>query len=205
MFPLAVVMLIAAAPTSRALAASPPESVATAHGEDASTSLPVLGAMVAVGAPDGAIASLIYRPAPFLRTELGGGYNLISKGIRAGVSVLPFGAGPSATLEAGRFFEGDANGIARQVAGASFGGSAALRRIGYDFVNAHLGLDFGSRRVTFFLHAGMSFIRGSVHNLNEQLSASSDANSGTTVTINQDPRIRIFAPSAKLGLIFYIW
>lgn len=168
-------------------------------------SLPVLGAMLALGAPDGASASVVYRPTSFLRAEVGGAYNLISKGARAGVSLIPFGAGPSATLEAGRFFEGDANGIARQIAGSSFGDNAVLQRLGYDFVNAHLGLEFGSRWVTFFVHGGMSYIRGSVHNLNDQLSADASATSTTTVTFKQDPTVRIFTPSAKLGLVFYIW
>src|SRR5689334_6053717 len=73
--------------------------------------LPLLGRMVAGGVPDGATVSAVYRPFSWLRTEVGAGYNMISKGARAGLTLLPFGAGPSATLEAGHFFDGDANGF----------------------------------------------------------------------------------------------
>jgi hypothetical protein len=57
----------------------------------------------------------------------------------------------------------------------------------------------------FFIHGGMSYIRAQVHNVNEQISSSMSASGGTTVTFNQDPTIKILAPSAKLGFIFYIW
>ena len=171
----------------------------------ASKPLPILGLMVGGGIPDGATLSGVYRPFSWVRTELGAGYNMISKGARVGLTVLPFGAGPSATLEAGRFFDGDANGFARSLAGAGFQDKAVLQRVGYDFANAHLGLDFGTRRVVFFIHGGMSYIRAQLHNVNEQVSSSMSASSGTTVTFNQDPTVRIVAPSAKLGFIVYLW
>jgi hypothetical protein len=167
--------------------------------------LPVLGLMVDGGVPDGATVSAVYRPFSWLRTEAGAGYNMISKGARAGLTLLPFGAGPSATLEAGHFFDGDANGFARSIAGAGFEDKAVLQRIGYDFANAHLGLDFGTRRVVFFIHGGMSYVRAQIHNVNEQVAASSSSSSSTTVSFNQDPTVRVVAPSAKLGFIFYIW
>lgn len=174
------------------------------------STLPRIGAMLDAGVPDGANLSLVYRPFSWLRTELGGGYNMISKSVRGGVTLLPFGAGPSATLEAGHFFDGNANGLARQLAGAGFQDNAVLQRVGYDYANAHLGLDFGMRRVTFFIHGGMSYIRASIHNLNSEIpngasSGGMGSSGGTTVSINQDPVIKIFAPSVKLGLVFYIW
>jgi hypothetical protein len=181
------------------------EIARTATSASPSSELPLLGAMLGAGLPDGATASLVIRPVTWAHVEVGGGYNLISKGVRAGVSLIPFGVGPSATLEAGRFFDGDANGLVRQFAGASFGESAVLQRVGYDFANAHLGLDFGTRRVTFFIHGGMSYIRANVHNVSEQLAGSSGSTSQTTVTFNQDPQVRLFTPSGKLGFIFYIW
>lgn len=166
--------------------------------------LPLLGLMVGAGVPDGATGSAVFRPYSFIRGEAGLSYNMISKGVRAGVTLLPFGAGPSGTLEAGHYFNGNANGIARSIAGAGFHDSAILQSVGYDYVNAHLGLDFGTRRVVFFLHGGMSYIRATVHNVNEQLS-SSTSGSSTTVSFAQDPTVRVVTPSAKLGFIFYIW
>jgi hypothetical protein len=166
--------------------------------------LPMLGLMLGAGVPDGATGSAVFRPFSFVRGEAGLSYNMISKGVRAGVTLLPFGAGPSATVEAGHYFNGNANGIARSIAGAGFHDSAILQSVGYDYANAHLGLDFGTRRVVFFLHGGMSYIRATVHNVNEQL-ASSTSGSNTTVSFGQDPTIRVVTPSAKLGFIFYIW
>jgi hypothetical protein len=171
--------------------------------------LPLFGVMLDVGVPDGATGSAVYRPFSWLRTELGGSYNLISKGVRGGVSLIPFGMGPSATLEAGHYFDGNANGIARNIVGGGFQDNAILQRVGYDFANAHLGLDFGVRRVVFFIHGGMSYIRATVHNINAEIGnpSSGDASSSgtTTISINQDPIVRIFTPSVKLGLVFYIW
>lgn len=168
------------------------------------------GVMLGAGMPDGASASAVYRPYSWLRTEIGGSYNMISKGVRGGLTLIPFGTGPSASLEAGHYFDGNANGIARNIVGGGFQDNAILQRIGYDFVNAHLGLDFGMRRMTFFIHGGMSYVHANVHNVNNQLT-SGDGSSGmptsgtTTVSFNQDPTVRIFTPSVKLGLVFYIW
>jgi len=64
----------------------------------AQKTLPVLGLGLAAGVPDGAAVSGVYRPFKWLRAELGGSYNMISKGVRGGVSLIPFGMGPSATL-----------------------------------------------------------------------------------------------------------
>jgi hypothetical protein len=171
--------------------------------------LPAIGLMVGAGVPDGATASLVYRPFSWLRTEAGGSYNLISKGVRGGVSLIPFGMGPSVSLEAGHYFDGNANGLARNIAGGGFQDNAILQRIGYDFANAHLGLDFGMRRAVFFIHGGMSYIRASVHNVNTEISSGTasggmGSSGGTTVSFNQDPIVRVFTPSVKLGLVFYI-
>ena len=82
-----------------------------------------------------------------------------------------------------------------------------LQRVGYDYANAHLGLDLGYRRVTFFIHAGMSFIRASVHNIDQAIDSQtgSSGSSSTQLSFKQDPVIRALTPSAKLGLIVYLW
>jgi hypothetical protein len=168
--------------------------------------LPAVGVMADVGLPDGAGASLVVRPAKWLRLTGGGTYNLISSGLRAGASLLPFGWGPSLSIEGGHYFEGDANGLIRRFAGASYQSNSVLERVGYDYANAHLGLDLGLRRVTFFIHAGFSYIRATVHNVDSAIqSQMSSDSSGTTLTINKDPIIRAITPSAKLGLIVYLW
>jgi hypothetical protein len=169
--------------------------------------LPLLGMMVDAGLPDGANASLVLRPFSWLRAHGGGGYNMISKGVRIGATLLPFGSGPSATLEAGHYFDGDANGLAQRFAGSSFA-SPLLERVGYDYANAHLGLDFGSRRVTFYIHGGMSYVRADVHNLDSVVASTASMNGGngsTEISIAKDPTVRAWFPSAKLGLIVYLW
>ncbi len=170
--------------------------------------LPRFGVMADAGLPDGANASLVFRPFSWLRAHGGGGTNMISKGVRAGVTLVPFGSGLSATLEAGHYFDGDANGLARRFAGSSFQ-SELLERVGYDYANGHLGLDFGSRRVTFYIHGGMSYVRANIHNVDSVLSAQAAANgadSGTTeVSVKQDPIVRAWFPSVKLGLIVYLF
>jgi hypothetical protein len=171
-------------------------------------SLPVIGLMTDVGAPDGVQGSLVLRPWKALRFSVGGGYNMISKGVRAGVSILPFGRGPSLTVEAGRFFEGDGNAAARKIMG-SFEDVAVLQRVGYDYANAHLGLDFGYKRVTFYIHGGMSYLTGKIRDTNQLFQNDPAINgmnsSGLEVTVKQDPTVKAILPSAKIGLIVYLW
>lgn len=183
------------------------ESVSTVGAVVTPKPLPLVGMMVDAGLPDGANASLVLRPFSWLRAHGGGGYNMISKGVRIGATLLPFGSGPSATLEAGHYFDGDANGLAQRFAGSSFA-SPLLERVGYDYANAHLGLDFGSRRVTFYIHGGMSYVRADVHNLDSVVASTASMNGGngsTEISINKDPTVRAWFPSAKLGLIVYLW
>jgi hypothetical protein len=171
----------------------------------ASHRLPCLGVMADAGLPDGANASLVFRPLRWLRVHGGGGYNLVSTGVRAGATVVPFAMGPSATLEAGHYFDGNANGAVQRFAGQSFS-TPLLERFGYDYANFHLGIDLGYRRVTFYLHGGMSYVRAQVHNLDSVVASqtpSSDGNGSTEVSIKQDPTVRAWFPSAKLGFIFY--
>jgi hypothetical protein len=169
--------------------------------------LPAVGMMADAGLPDGMGGSLVYRPNSWLRLHGGGTYNMISSGLRAGAALLPFGWGPSLTVEAGHYFDGDANGLVRRFAGAGYQSNAILERVGYDYANGHVGLDFGMRRVTFFIHGGVSFIRATIHNVDDVVqshTASADASS-TQLSIKQDPIIRAFTPSVKLGLIVYLW
>jgi FtsZ-interacting cell division protein YlmF len=76
-------------------------------------------------------------------------------------------------------------------------------------MNAHLGLDFGSRRVVFFLHGGITFVRGQIHNVDAAIrdaTAQDPTVSGTTeVVVRQDPSVKAVGSSVKLGLIVYIW
>lgn len=166
------------------------------------------GVMLDAGVPDGVTGSMVYRPISALQLHAGGGYNLIAPGIRAGVGFrpLPFAVAPSLNIELGRYFEGDANAAARRVGAASSEDpdNPLLREVGYDYANFHLGLDIGRRRASFYLHAGVSAVRGRVRNLEEAAANDQMDPSGPTVEIRDDPRITVWAPSARLGLIIYL-
>jgi hypothetical protein len=171
--------------------------------------LPIFGLMADVGVPDGLIGSLAIRPLTWVRVSAGGGTNGISRGWRTGITLLPFAAGPSASFEYGVYQSGDANPLAEKVIGGGFNGSPLLDRVGYQYMNAHLGLDFGSRRVVFFLHGGVTVVRGQVHNVDAAIQNStaqnSDATGTTEVVVRQDPSVKAVGSSVKLGLIVYIW
>jgi len=208
--PLSLLALLAISSTafaqeSSVTTAGPPSAAAPV----AARPLPWMGVMADAGLPDGMQGSLVLRPVRWFRTSLGGGYNMISKGVRAGATLIPWGRGPSGTLEVGRYFDGDANAAARSFLGAGFQGAPVLERIGYDYVNAHLGLDFGYKRVTFYIHGGMSYIRGTIHNAEQQFSSDPQINgtnaNGTQISFKQDPTVKVIGPSAKLGLIVYLW
>lgn len=202
--PAAPVATAAVAPSAASVdAVAQPASPAPAP------ALTTIGLMMDVGLPDGMNAALVYRPTEWLRTHGGGSYNMISYGVRAGVALIPFGVGPSLILEGGHYFEGNANGLAKKFAGAGFQNNAMLERIGYDYANGHLGLELGSRRVTFYIHGGMSYFRATVHNLDSVVQKEAANNGGdtssTTVSVKQDPIVKAWTPSAKLGLIVYLW
>jgi len=158
------------------------------------------------GVPDGVTGSAVYRPFPWLRTQLGAGYNLVGIGVHGGATVIPFGWGPSFTLEAGRYFEGNANGIARTMTGGGFTNSAMLERVGYDYANAHLGFEIGNGSYTFFLHGGMSYMATRINGVNDVLGdMAANMGSDTTLRVSQAPTVSAFVPSVKLGFVMYIW
>jgi hypothetical protein len=204
---LALLLAVGVGTSAKAAEITATQEAAPAPSE-AAPSLPWLGLMADVGVPDGAQGSIVLRPWKALRFSAGGGYNGISKGVRGGFSILPFGRGPSLSIEAGKFFEGDANAAARKYM-PSFQDVAVLQRVGYEYANAHLGLDFGYKRVTFFIHGGMTYLRGTIHDANQLFQTQpsingTDAN-GLEVKITKDPTVVAIGPSAKIGLIVYLW
>jgi hypothetical protein len=162
---------------------------------------PVVGVMADVGLPDGAIGSLVVRPWQWFRVYAGGGSNSVSKGWRGGFSLLPFGAGPSLSLEYGHYADGDANGLVRRMVSGEFKGSSLLDKVGYDYANAHIGLDFGGKNVIFYVHGGVSRVWAQLHGLNDALGSSG---SSTVVSVSQEPKITVTGSSLKIGLIVFL-
>lgn len=169
----------------------------------------VFGVMADAGVPDGANAALVLRPSPWLRLNGGGGTNSVSGGVRGGVSLIPFGVGPSFNVDVGHYWAGEASGFVRRFTGIDRYplADSLLRRVAYVYGNAQVGLELGSRAFTFFIHGGVSYLRGRVHDAQEAVDANRTPRSiarGTTVTVNQDPILRVVAPSAKLGIVVYV-
>jgi hypothetical protein len=156
------------------------------------------GVQLDAGVPDGANGSLVYRPWSFLRLHAGGGHNLMAAGVRMGLDLLPLGAGTTISVDAGHYFSGDANELVRLVTGDSSMNIGALRNVGYDYANFHLGFEVGEKYVTFYLRGGVSFVKGVIKD-----PGSSQIDAYTDITFNGDPRVSAWAPSAKAGLIVY--
>lgn len=188
------------APSAAALLALAASAAITAAPGTAAASPPRFGLMADAGLPDGATASLVVRPWSFLRLSGGAGYNGISRGLRAGVTLapLPFWLTPTLSIDYGRYPEGDANPLARRLTGDPEFSSELLERVGYSYANAHAGLAFGRQRVTFFVQAGATRVTGNVHNLNAVAGGEM-----SSVTFHDDPRITMWSISARLGLVVY--
>jgi hypothetical protein len=191
----ALAILVGAPP-----AAASPEASITKTGEASRR----FGAMADAGLPDGATVSLVVRPIRAIRAHAGLSHNAISLGQRIGVSWVPLSwwASPTLSLEYGRYAEGNANPLVRAAMGDETFSSAILERVGYDYANAHLGLELGRKRFTFYLHAGISRITTTVHNITSE--TMSEAAGRTTVTFAKDPSVTLIGPSARIGFIVYL-
>jgi len=196
---------VEAAPVARAAAAPSSEVQLTARAVPAASSgSPRFGAMADVGLPDGATVSIVYRPIRAIRLHGGLSHNLISLGQRAGITWVPLSwwVSPTLSVEYGHYADGNANPLVRMVSGDTTFSSAVLDRVGYDYANAHLGLEFGRKWFTFYLHAGVSRVTGTVHNLS---AATMSESSGTTsISFSKDPSVQLVSVSARLGFIVYL-
>lgn len=165
-----------------------------------------LGLSADVGVPDGGTASLSMQPLSMLRLRAGVSHNLVSPGIRAGVTLLPLDTWlrPVASLDVGHYWEGDANQMARRISGDETIDSPTLRRFHYDYANAQLGLEMGKSWGTFYLNAGISRIVSTPRDLEQELMSDGAGANDTTVTFTQDPKVTAWTPSARLGFLFYL-
>lgn len=197
---------VAAAPaTSPATPSSAATSTQlTAVWHEPGTSLPWFGAGLDVGVPDGATASLVIRPIRAIRAHAGLSHNGISLGERFGVTWSPLRSwvAPTLSVEYGHYADGNANPLVRAVMGDTTFSSAVLDRVGYDYANARVGIEFGRRWFTFYLHAGVSRVTGQVHNLTAE--AMSQSSGTTSVSFSKDPSVELWSVSARLGFVVYL-
>jgi len=180
--------------------------VLAATGVATADSLPKVGVMADVGLPDGGTAALVFRPVSLVRLSGGVSHNGIGPGVRAGVTLIPLSSWITPTLSAtyGHYFERDANPVARMLSGDGELSSPALEHVGYDYGDAHLGLELGRKRVTFYLHAGVTRVQTHARDLDAAAAAGADGSSDVTVTFTQDPSVTLTTLSARLGFVVYL-
>jgi hypothetical protein len=127
--------------------------------------------------------------------------NTVSPGIRGGVTLIPFNfwITPTLTLEAGRYFSGNANGLAQKLSHNPSFNSPLLQDFNYEYGNAHLGLELGSSRFAVYLHGGLTYLVSTVRNVELAL----QQNTGDPSIQAKDAKVTYRGPSAKLGFVIY--
>jgi hypothetical protein len=166
-----------------------------------------LGVMAGVGVPDGGTVGLAWRPVHALRLEASFADNYVSPGYRGGVTYIPARswATPTLGIAYGHFAERDANPAVRMVTGDPTFDSAMLDRFGYDYATARVGLEFGRKPVSFYLHAGVTRITAQVHDLAAASNASAQQ-SGSMVSVSStDASVVLWAPTVDLGFVVYLF
>lgn len=161
--------------------------------------LKLLGVQLSAGAPQGLALSAVVRPVKWVRGSVGLAHNILGPGIQGSVTVLPFhfGVTPTFTLEAGKFFETD---ISDDVSGTFPSGlDPALRKFGYSFYSAQVGLEFGSQsHFLFFLRGGLAWVRSGLDDVR------GFQEGGTTVDVT-NPSLDATIPTVNLGFLLYVW
>jgi hypothetical protein len=145
---------------------------------------------VDLGVPDLVGLSVVVRPLYWLHLQATGNTDLFSGGIGGGVTLVPLNrvVSPSVTIDGGHVFAAATHGIPRSI-GIPLDGD----RIGYDYFDAHAGLEIGAnKRAYFFLHAGVSY-------MDISYTPPKDANMGF-----KEASLKIWGPSAKLGVGVYL-
>jgi hypothetical protein len=121
--------------------------------------------MTDLGLPDGANLALVFRPGSWGRIHAAGGTNTASLGFRGGITLIPIWlwfVAPSLNFEGGFCRIGDMNSVLRAIFQVPSWLQNYAQQLGYSYYNAHVGLEFGRGRVTGFLHAGASYLHGTV-------------------------------------------
>jgi hypothetical protein len=159
------------------------------------------------GFPDAAGLGLVWRPWYWLRLEAGGTTTVYaSHGYRAGVSLVPFDfpITPALTFNYGRALETDWNPMLAKFGSSNSDLEPVLRKFGYQYVDAHVGLELGApRRFVFFVRVGLTQLWTQVHGLTSAAAAQiTDATTSATIS---DSKITMRIPSAKLGFLIYFF
>lgn len=162
-----------------------------------------LGLGVDAGIPNAAGASLLLKPWSWLRLHGGLAYDVIGRGYRGGITLVPaqWFVAPTLDLSAGRFTSGDARSLAK---GGGAGQQALLSRLTYDFASAQAGLELGSqRRFALFVRAGVSFLRSRARGEDVSAFAAEKVRTPGTSIRTGDVRLTALVPSASAGFFLF--
>lgn len=157
--------------------------------------MPFIAVTIDAGLPDGLGASLSVMPLSFLRVSLGGLTNGVGAGVRLGVTLLAFPrwpVRPLVSVDGGYVFGGHAPWALDFITDTSL--RTALSQVNVGFVNAHAGLEMGSRNIAVVLRGGVSWIDVDLGGQSLTLGG------GVSVTAAATS-LRGFIPSARLGLM----
>lgn len=142
---------------------------------------------------------LTLRPIRWIHVQLGGGYNVISYAIRGGVTWLgPEWLPLSLTAEGGHYFDGDANKAVRWFSGQN-DDIASLKKVGYDYVNALVGMTYQGRRFSFYVRGGVTWMRTTVNDFQQTVTRATNLD----VEVS-DPKITYRGPAVKFGMIVFL-
>jgi hypothetical protein len=142
---------------------------------------------------------LTWRPRRWIHAQLGGGFNVISFAIRGGVTLIsPRWVPLSLTAEAGHYFDGDANKSVRWFSGQNED-IASLKKVGYDYLNALVGLTTSGRRFSFYFRVGVTWMRTTVNDFQQTVNQA--ANLGLEAS---DPKVTYLGPTIKFGMIVFL-
>lgn len=165
----------------------------------------VVGLSTDVGMPDGLNLGLVLAPASWLRLGASAGTNSAGFSYRGGLSLVPIGWGPSLSFEAGHCNLAEMNSVLRTFFSVSSWVKPYVQQFGYTYFNAHLGFDYPVGSVMLFVHAGYTYLMGTVRGSNPVVVGTSNDAAKTpnmTVTIAQDGEVRAHTLSAKLGILY---
>ncbi len=163
----------------------------------------IFGVSFAAGAPTGAEATILLRPLSCLRFEAGITTDVVAPGYHAGLTLaVPWYVSPVLNVEVGHQYGGDFNQLVRVVGGGA-SANLLLRDVSYTYGSVHVGLELGfPNHFMVFAHAGYSVVRTETSGLGAFL-ATDHADLGLLAT--REGRLQLIAPSAKAGLMFWIF
>ena len=182
------------APSAGAPAATPPPP------------LPLLGVSLEAGFPDGGAVALLVRPHHMVRLSVGPTWNYLGWGVEGGVALVPWHwmLSPVLAVEAGRFFDSDLTWLANKSGGVPNELEPLLKKVGYTYASAQLGVEVGSQRgFSFVLRAGLSWFDLVAHGTATTTRSGGTPGAADAVVTLSDPRVHAVVPSVKLGVQYF--